>query len=52
MSQLEELILSAEEHGKRNQLFEEVRKIRERDSGKYAHLTDIYQEAYEIVMKQ
>lgn len=51
MSTLEEIIFSAEEHGKRDQLFIEVGRIKQRESGKHLHLTDIYQEAYETVMK-
>lgn len=51
MSQLENLVYSAYEHGKRDQLFIEVGKLRQQSGGDKRALDDIYQEAYEIVMK-
>jgi len=51
MSYLEELIYSAYEHGKRDQLFIEVGKLRMEKGGDRKKLNDIYQEAYEIVMR-
>lgn len=46
---LEDLIYSAEEHGKRDQLFEEVAKIKSHSTD--MSLQEIYEEAYQTVMK-
>lgn len=51
MSQLENLVYSAYEHGKRDQLFIQVGKLRQESGGHKRKLEDIYQEAYDIVMK-
>jgi hypothetical protein len=51
MSQLENLVYSAYEHGKRDQLFIQVGKLRQESGGEKRKLEDIYQEAYDIVMK-
>ena len=52
MSSLEELVFSAYEHGKRDLLFEEIRKIKGEPLWQRKPLGDIYQEAYERVMKK
>jgi len=46
---IEDVVYSAEEHGQRSSLFEEVRKIR----NKHPHkpLEVVYEEAYKNVMK-
>tara|TARA_R100000544_G_C2223417_1_gene59009 strand:+ start:810 stop:959 length:150 start_codon:yes stop_codon:yes gene_type:complete len=46
---IEDVVYSAEEHGQRSALFEEVSKIR----NKYPHKTleSVYEEAYQNVMK-
>lgn len=51
MSQLEDLVFSAIEHGKRDQLFIEVGKLRQLPGGERRKLQDIYEEAYQTVMK-
>ena len=45
----EELLYSAEEHGKRKQMFEEIEKLKKA----YPSLTreDLYEKAYQKVMK-
>ena len=50
MSNLENLLYSAEEHGKRENMFIEIRKIRKSPGGDKKSLDEIYQEAYETVM--
>ena len=49
----EELLYSAEEHGRRYEMLEEIQKIRlENDQKKVSqNLDDIYNEAYRKVMK-
>ena len=49
MSKLEELLYSAEEHGKRQQMFEELKKVKM----EYPNLTleQQYEQAYQNVMK-
>lgn len=49
MSQIERLVLSAWEHGKRNELFEVVSNIKEQSP--HSPLEDIYEFAYQQVMK-
>lgn len=51
MSNLENLLYSAEEHGQRVQMFKEIKRLRESPGGDKRKLDEIYQEAYEIVMK-
>jgi len=48
MSQLEDLLYSAEEHGKRYQMFDEIKKLRITDPN--LSLEQRYQKAYELVM--
>ena len=49
MSYLEELLWSAEEHGKRQQLFKEIEKVKK----EYPNLAlqEQYQKAYQNIMK-
>ena len=49
MSKLEELLYSAEEHGKRQQMFEEIKKVRTEDPK--LSLEQQYEQAYQNVMK-
>lgn len=49
MSRLEELLYSAEEHGKRQQMFEEIKKVRTEDPK--LSLEQQYEQAYQNVMK-
>ena len=49
MSRLEELLYSAEEHGKRQQMFEEIRKVRTEDPK--LNLEQQYEKAYQNIMK-
>ena len=49
MSYIEELLYSAESYGKRNKMFEEVKKIREKNSK--LSLEEQYQQAYQNIMK-
>lgn len=49
MSKIEELIYSAHEHGKREVLLKEVSRIK--DQYPFRSLKDIYDEAYEQVMR-
>tara|TARA_R110002153_G_scaffold21192_2_gene71036 strand:- start:1085 stop:1237 length:153 start_codon:yes stop_codon:yes gene_type:complete len=49
MSKIEELVYSAYEYGKRTQLFDEVSKIKLESPT--MHLEDIYEQAYQQVMK-
>ena len=49
MSKIERLVLSAWEHGKRNELFEVVSAIKEQSPN--TSLEDIYETAYQQVMK-
>ena len=49
MSQIEELVYSAHEHGQRENLFKEVTKVK--NSNPRMALEDVYQEAYGRVMK-
>ena len=49
MSQIEELVYSAHEHGQRENLFKEVTKVK--NSNPRMALVDVYQEAYSKVMK-
>lgn len=51
MATIEDLIYSAFEHGRRDQLFKEVSNIKANMNGRSRKLEDIYQEAYENVMK-
>ena len=48
MSRIEELIYSALEHGKRDNLFDAVTKIKKQHPS--MHLDDVYDEAYKQVM--
>ena len=49
MSKLEELLWSAEEHGKRKQMFKEIEKIRLKNPK--LTLEQQYEQAYQNVMK-
>ena len=49
MSRLEDLLYSAEEHGKRQQMFEEISKIRTQNPK--LNLEQQYEKAYQNVMK-
>ena len=49
MSRLEELLWSAEEHGRRQQMFEEIKKIRTENPK--LNLEQQYEQAYQNVMK-
>ena len=49
MSKLEELLWSAEEHGKRQQMFEEIKKVRMENPK--LNLEQQYEIAYQKVMK-
>jgi len=49
MSKLEELLWSAEEHGKRQQMFKEIEKIRTENPK--LTLEQQYEKAYQNVMK-
>ena len=49
MSYIEELLYSAESYGKRGEMFEEVKKIR--DKNPKLSLEEQYQQAYQKVMK-
>ena len=49
MSKLEELLYSAEEHGKRQQMFKEIEKIRLKNPK--LNLEQQYEQAYLKVMK-
>lgn len=46
---IEEMLYSAEEHGKRSDMFEEVARLKQ--SLSHLPLKEIYDEAYQIVMK-
>ena len=48
MSQIEELLYSAEEHGKRHKVFDEVAKIKVQEPN--LTLEEQYQKAYQSVM--
>ena len=49
MSKLEELLWSAEEHGKRQQMFKELKKVKTEDPK--LTLEQQYEQAYQNVMK-
>ncbi len=49
MSKLEELLYSAEEHGKRQQMFDEIKKLK-MENPKLT-LEQQYEQAYQKVMK-
>tara|TARA_Y100001978_G_C23661685_1_gene418993 strand:- start:637 stop:789 length:153 start_codon:yes stop_codon:yes gene_type:complete len=49
MSKLEELLYSAEEHGQRYKMFEEIKNQKEQHPN--LSLEEIYEKAYQIVMK-
>tara|TARA_R110002153_G_scaffold263640_1_gene425075 strand:+ start:489 stop:641 length:153 start_codon:yes stop_codon:yes gene_type:complete len=49
MSYIEELLYNAESYGKRGEMFEEVKKIR--DKNPKLSLEEQYQQAYQKVMK-
>lgn len=51
MSTLEEIAYSAHEHGKRNQLFAKVGELRQDPQWRHRPLEEIYEKAYELVMK-
>lgn len=46
---IEEILISAEEHGKRFDVFKEVKRIRELNPG--LSLEEVYDKAYRTVMK-
>ena len=49
MSKLEELLWSAEEHGKRQQMFKELKKVKTKNPK--LTLEQQYEQAYQNVMK-
>ena len=49
MSRLEELLYSAEEHGKRQQMFKEIKKVKTENPE--LSLEQQYEQAYQNVMK-
>ena len=49
MSKLEELLWSAEEHGKRQQMFKEIEKVKFKNPR--LNLEQQYEQAYKNVMK-
>ncbi len=49
MSKLEELLYSAEEHGKRQQMFKEIKKLKTENPK--LTLEQQYEQAYQNVMK-
>ena len=49
MSKLEELLYSAEEHGKRQQMFKEIKKLKTEDPK--LTLEQQYEQSYQNVMK-
>ena len=49
MSRLEELLYSAEEHGKRQQMFKELKKVKTENPK--LSLEQQYEQAYQNVMK-
>jgi len=49
MSRLEELLYSAEEHGKRQQMFKELKKVK--NENPKLTLEQQYEQAYQKVMK-
>tara|TARA_B100001093_G_scaffold53907_1_gene45685 strand:+ start:2123 stop:2275 length:153 start_codon:yes stop_codon:yes gene_type:complete len=49
MSRIEELLYSAEEHGKRQQMFEELKKLKNLKT--QLTLEQQYEQAYQNVMK-
>ena len=49
MSKLEELLYSAEEHGKRQQMFKEIKKVKTENPE--LSLEQQYEQAYQNVMK-
>lgn len=51
MDALEELVFSAFEHGKRDQLFEKVTELKKLPGGDKRPIRELYDEAYTIVMK-
>ena len=46
---IEEILISAEEHGKRFDVFKEVQKIKESNPG--LPIEELYDKAYQTVMK-
>jgi|TARA_B110000977_G_scaffold151602_1_gene192450 hypothetical protein len=51
MSTIENLLYSAHEHGKRDALLKKVIEIQQTDAGSKKQQVDIYEEAYQIVLK-
>lgn len=51
MSNIEELLYSAYEHGKRHALLKKVTEIRESEAGRRMQREEIYEKAYQEVMK-
>lgn len=51
MSALEEITYSAYEHGKRDELFQKVGELRQDPLWSKRPLVEIYEKAYELVMK-
>ena len=49
MSNIENLLYSAYEHGKRDEMYKKVGEIR--SENKYMPLEEVYEKAYSIVMK-
>lgn len=51
MSNIENLLYSAYEHGKRDALLKKVTEIRESEAGEKMQRDEIYEKAYKEVMK-
>jgi hypothetical protein len=51
MSQLEDLLFSAYEHGKREVMLQEVSNLKKVPEWNKRSLEDIYEEAYRLAMK-
>ena len=49
MSNIEDLLYSAYQHGKRDEMYKKVGEIR--NENKYMSLAEVYDKAYSIVMK-
>ena len=50
MSNIENLLYSAYQHGKRDEVYKKVSEIR--SENKYMPLDEVYEKAYSIVMKK
>jgi|TARA_R110002153_G_scaffold134131_2_gene283211 hypothetical protein len=50
MSSIENLLYSAHQHGKRDEMYKKVNEIR--NENKYIPLEVVYERAYDIIMKK